>query len=137
MTVAACAADSAIHAITTGHQVNKNSRHRPRSGPELALEPLLGLVDRALVRSRGEVLPATVGDDEHDIGTLTRLDRLRRLCESGVQDRTARQAGEQAFCVEQLAYTADRVAGRSEEHTSELQSRGHLVCRLLLEKKKH
>src|SRR5690625_6330692 len=26
-------------------------------------------------------------------------------------------------------------AGRSEEHTSELQSRGHLVCRLLLEKK--
>src|SRR5690625_5789594 len=26
--------------------------------------------------------------------------------------------------------------GRSEEHTSELQSRGHLVCRLVLEKKK-
>src|SRR5207253_11404621 len=29
-----------------------------------------------------------------------------------------------------------REAARSEEHTSELQSRGHLVCRLLLEKKK-
>src|SRR2546422_3517368 len=29
------------------------------------------------------------------------------------------------------------VASRSEEHTSELQSRLHLVCRLLLEKKKH
>src|SRR5690625_5636251 len=28
------------------------------------------------------------------------------------------------------------VPDRSEEHTSELQSRGHLVCRLLLEKKK-
>src|SRR5215510_7348510 len=28
------------------------------------------------------------------------------------------------------------VGERSEEHTSELQSRGHLVCRLLLEKKK-
>src|SRR5690625_5659038 len=26
---------------------------------------------------------------------------------------------------------------RSEEHTSELQSRGHLVCRLMLEQKKH
>src|SRR5690625_7748898 len=26
---------------------------------------------------------------------------------------------------------------RSEEHTSELQSRGHLVCRLLLEKKRY
>src|SRR5690625_5709739 len=32
---------------------------------------------------------------------------------------------------------ADMLAagGRSEEHTSELQSRGHLVCRLLLERK--
>src|SRR5687768_18107975 len=29
-----------------------------------------------------------------------------------------------------------RSAARSEEHTSELQSRLHLVCRLLLEKKK-
>src|SRR5690625_6524472 len=28
-------------------------------------------------------------------------------------------------------------ADRSEEHTSELQSRGHLVCRLLLEKKNY
>src|SRR5439155_21065196 len=28
-------------------------------------------------------------------------------------------------------------SSRSEEHTSELQSRGHLVCRLLLEKKKN
>src|SRR5437660_8893317 len=28
-----------------------------------------------------------------------------------------------------------RCRSRSEEHTSELQSRGHLVCRLLLEKK--
>src|SRR5207253_6253377 len=37
------------------------------------------------------------------------------------------------------AHLADcllRRRGRSEEHTSELQSRGHLVCRLLLEKKK-
>src|SRR5690625_5697636 len=32
--------------------------------------------------------------------------------------------------------TPVRSLGRSEEHTSELQSRGHLVCRLLLEKKK-
>src|SRR5690625_5568506 len=29
-----------------------------------------------------------------------------------------------------------RANQRSEEHTSELQSRGHIVCRLLLEKKK-
>src|SRR3712207_7660729 len=30
-----------------------------------------------------------------------------------------------------------RLPGRSEEHTSELQSRQYLVCRLLLEKKKY
>src|SRR5690625_6573413 len=35
---------------------------------------------------------------------------------------------------DRLARRAQRF--RSEEHTSELQSRGHLVCRLLLEKKK-
>src|SRR5690625_5680442 len=37
----------------------------------------------------------------------------------------------------ELKYGDDEylVLGRSEEHTSELQSRGHLVCRLLLEKK--
>src|SRR5690625_5550415 len=34
------------------------------------------------------------------------------------------------------AITEHDAALRSEEHTSELQSRGHLVCRLLLEKKK-
>src|SRR2546422_6643902 len=32
--------------------------------------------------------------------------------------------------------TGQRLVARSEEHTSELQSRLHLVCRLLLEKKK-
>src|SRR5690625_5456612 len=40
-----------------------------------------------------------------------------------------------------LLYSAGASHGhkslRSEEHTSELQSRGHLVCRLLLAKKKH
>src|SRR3989449_3062984 len=35
---------------------------------------------------------------------------------------------------EELIYRV-QVGGRSEEHTSELQSRLHLVCRLLLEKK--
>src|SRR2546427_4191193 len=35
-----------------------------------------------------------------------------------------------------LAMGETRVANRSEEHTSELQSQSNLVCRLLLEKKK-
>src|SRR5439155_5300071 len=38
--------------------------------------------------------------------------------------------------VPRMRTVADRRRQRSEEHTSELQSRGHLVCRLLLEKKK-
>src|SRR5690625_6865547 len=52
-------------------------------------------------------------------------DRLSRLGSDGAEiDRYYRL----------VAYEQERV--RSEEHTSELQSRGHLVCRLLLEKKK-
>src|SRR5690625_6827061 len=39
-------------------------------------------------------------------------------------------------CPYQNAYIERFNRTRSEEHTSELQSRGHLVCRLLLEKKK-
>src|SRR5438876_7392034 len=35
-----------------------------------------------------------------------------------------------------LAFSVWMAGGRSEEHTSELQSPVHLVCRLLLEKKK-
>src|SRR3989449_8611046 len=52
--------------------------------------------------------------------------RLQRIPLAGGL-RAARPAGE---------FLYDRVHGRSEEHTSELQSRLHLVCRLLLEKKK-
>src|SRR3712207_7632553 len=36
-----------------------------------------------------------------------------------------------------LTYVGRRPIRRSEEHTSELQSRQYLVCRLLLEKKKY
>src|SRR5690625_5610701 len=39
--------------------------------------------------------------------------------------------------IDELNYLAGKSLARSEEHTSELQSRGHLVCRLLLEKKKY
>src|SRR3712207_7783855 len=41
------------------------------------------------------------------------------------------------FDLDEYVYAALQAgAGRSEEHTSELQSRQYLVCRLLLEKKK-
>src|SRR3712207_8895484 len=48
-----------------------------------------------------------------------------------IQDITERRAA-----AEQLTFQALHDSLRSEEHTSELQSRQYLVCRLLLEKKK-
>src|SRR2546430_10514810 len=46
-------------------------------------------------------------------------------------------AGVQYYAARQLLSHAGRpLLGRSEEHTSELQSQSNLVCRLLLEKKK-
>src|SRR5437870_9122594 len=47
-----------------------------------------------------------------------------------------RIGGERLERVGEKVYRVRRGIFKSEEHTSELQSRGHLVCRLLLEKKK-
>src|SRR2546422_8474720 len=55
----------------------------------------------------------------------------------GALRRAARVADEASRRVHQGPRARERTAERrSEEHTSELQSRLHLVCRLLLEKKK-
>src|SRR2546430_2953365 len=59
----------------------------------------------------------------HDALPICRLDRL-----DGAQVALANHPG--------LAVHPGRLGGRSEEHTSELQSQSNLVCRLLLEKKK-
>src|SRR5258708_23178618 len=47
-----------------------------------------------------------------------------------------RQRGRTLWRVTLLRHSLQLLAHRSEEHTSELQSPDHLVCRLLLEKKK-
>src|SRR5690349_10649624 len=52
-----------------------------------------------------------------------------------VEPRQSRHGGRSANKHSPVA--ADRPGARSEEHTSELQSRRDLVCRLLLEKKKY
>src|SRR2546429_1939722 len=58
--------------------------------------------------------------------------RLRLLCVSSIAPEVR-----YALALSRIAAASCRVfASRSEEHTSELQSRLHLVCRLLLEKKK-
>src|SRR5205814_8236198 len=66
---------------------------------------------------------------------MSRIDALvqdflaqKKIAVVGVSDK--RETG----C--NLGYRRFKEAGRSEEHTSELQSLRHLVCRLLLEKKK-
>src|SRR2546422_6970946 len=76
--------------------------------------------------------------------TLFRSDDVQRRARRERRDGTAdaigtHRAGHAALRrrVERLSAARRRNAARSEEHTSELQSRLHLVCRLLLEKKKN
>src|SRR5690606_41725965 len=57
------------------------------------------------------------------------------LLPGGVRLPARRAAGDRGRAVQLLLQPGGRAA-RSEEHTSELQSREKLVCRLLLEKKK-
>src|SRR2546422_7600567 len=68
-----------------------------------------------------EAVRSSLGQDQTSPGPLRRVrfHPYRRPCKSG------------STCVRR-----NNPRRRSEEHTSELQSRLHLVCRLLLEKKK-
>src|SRR2546422_4325529 len=71
-----------------------------------------------------DALPISAGGEIEDVRRHQGLQRARR----GLVVRAHQK---------RLAHVGDvEQAGRSEEHTSELQSRLHLVCRLLLEKKK-
>src|SRR3989442_11855690 len=87
------------------------------SHPNIGQRPTLPLV-RALCGSALFLLVhlPTAGAQSRDHST----DALRKVNES----------------VEALIKKVSPSVVRSEEHTSELQSRPHLVCRLLLEKKK-
>src|SRR3712207_8528431 len=62
--------------------------------------------------------------------------RVDRLVLERAEDRGLRRRQEElAFLRVRVREVVDVVVERSEEHTSELQSRQYLVCRLLLEKK--
>src|SRR5689334_23988915 len=82
-----------------------------------------------LFRSRGR---RALGTGPRGIGSGTRLGRLRRG--TGRQ----RHSGLRRLVGQRTRHAAGIALAilRSEEHTSELQSQFHLVCRLLLEKKK-
>src|SRR5436309_6344896 len=70
---------------------------------------------------RSETLPITKSGEDYSPGDLVTWD-LGGACRISVSSSTRR--------------LGDDTDMRSEEHTSELQSRENLVCRLLLEKKK-
>src|SRR5207253_7669397 len=80
-------------------------------------------VDRHALQAGDEAVPAEDGDEP----------RHPRGREPDIGPEVVVVEAQGAHVLDRL--TVEAVA-RSEEHTSELQSRGHLVCRLLLEKKK-
>src|SRR5207302_4273892 len=70
-------------------------------------------------------------------GWVETVDRRRRyLPDIRAANRQIRQAAERMAVNMPIQGAAADIMKRSEEHTSELQSRENLVCRLLLEKKK-
>src|SRR5690606_41545094 len=87
--------------------------------------------DAAVVREVGERLP-----DANPIGLVVLVLQTELPFEQGIRDLVlAGHHGDPAAAnVRELQVRV--LEPRSEEHTSELQSREKLVCRLLLEKKK-
>src|SRR3989442_8752655 len=75
---------------------------------------------------RSTLFPTRRSSDLQLTCSSSRDDRTRPSC-LGPMGRRHR---------ERSRFSSERKHVRSEEHTSELQSRPHLVCRLLLEKKK-
>src|SRR3712207_7011857 len=83
---------------------------------------------------RSTLFPYTTLFRSRALDAADQLDRrVLRDRDRVVQVRANEAAGGGAVV---LARRGGHAAGRSEEHTSELQSRQYLVCRLLLEKKK-
>src|SRR3712207_7141932 len=88
-----------------------------RRPPRSTLFPYTTLFRSRLV---GQRLGSGQADGEPLLPYSIRCDLLRRAAQLGVG-----------------RFEANLIIARSEEHTSELQSRQYLVCRLLLEKKKN
>src|SRR3712207_7533767 len=72
----------------------------------------------------------------HEVGIAVDLDEHADLAAAVDVRRDGALGGLAAADLQRLVPEADAQELRSEEHTSELQSRQYLVCRLLLEKKK-
>src|SRR5207253_8156822 len=83
----------------------------------------------------GKPARVTLSPAPEDTGIVFRAgaDRIAAVPQSVVNSHYATTIGRNGTRVQTVEHLM--AAARSEEHTSELQSRGHLVCRLLLEKK--
>src|SRR3989441_7468018 len=84
--------------------------------------------------SGGTVMLTLTQDAQSGVsGTLTGYGSSSLQVQARVEAEGLRGTAGNSFG---LLYLTGRLNGRSEEHTSELQSLAYLVCRLLLEKKK-
>src|SRR3989442_7654183 len=84
---------------------------------------------------RSTLFPYTTLFRSPESATVTKQHRRRAIGLAPINGAVS-SAAFTIFSDEQhLSIIADITEDRSEEHTSELQSRPHLVCRLLLEKK--
>src|SRR5687768_18046589 len=80
---------------------------------------------------------ATLTLREKKVLPLVIESEIERLTPGGSAERLMRIVNDDSSSLAGVVRTAlQHLRWRSEEHTSELQSRLHLVCRLLLEKKK-
>src|SRR3989442_9054269 len=94
--------------------------------------------DLRLVKLAGDTLVVRHDDSTFAL-PLTQLDELRLVKKATrhITPEPGRYGGVLGGADDEVyRLTLYTLAERSEEHTSELQSRPHLVCRLLLEKKK-
>src|SRR5262245_44215553 len=90
--------------------------------------------DAEVIDARGKVvLPGFVDAHTHLVFAGNRLDDFECRARGDTYEQIAKAGGGIWSTVEKTRTASER----SEEHTSELQSLRHLVCRLLLEKKKN
>src|SRR3989449_5536814 len=135
--------NSAIYCFTLENlwpalaQVKPNNKHR-----ELYLTDAI-----AVLNAKGETVLVQVAADSREVlgcntrADLAEVDRVfrERKRNALMDDGVTIQLPETVLIDPEVTAGEDTIiepAVRSEEHTSELQSRLHLVCRLLLEKKK-
>src|SRR5690625_6221419 len=102
-----------------------------RRPPRSTLFPYTTLFRSEAISAVKEEIVAAYDEDNED-----EIKQVKSILESMVKDEVRRLITTEKIRPDGRKIDEIRsLSSRSEEHTSELQSRGHLVCRLLLEKK--